>query len=95
MVHEVDVEVGILIEDELAIGRALVVECIIGNRRKRRFQTSQTFERGLRPRIFLAVEREAAVLAKNRHEALVEMSTLDGSRRPLLAFEAELIDVLP
>jgi len=23
------------------------------------------------------------------------MSTLDGSRRPLLAFEAELIDVLP
>src|SRR5689334_4253433 len=95
VMHEVDVEVGIFVEDELAIGRSPVVERIICNRRKRRLQAGQPFERGLRPRVFLAVEREAAILAKNRHEALVEMSTLDGSRRPLLAFEAELIDVLP
>ena len=62
---------------------------------KRRLQAGQPFERGLRPRVFLAIEREAAVFAVDRHEALVEMAALDGGRRPLLAFEAELIDILP
>ena len=82
-------------QDELAIGRALVVERIVRNRRESGLQAGQPFQRGLRPRIFLAVERKAAVLAIDRHEALVEMAALDGSRRPLLAFEAELIDILP
>src|SRR6478736_6597920 len=72
------IEVGILVEDELAIGRALVVEHIVGNRRKCRLQAGQSFQRGLRPRIFLTVEREAAVFAVDRHEAFVEMSALDG-----------------
>ena len=82
-------------QDELAIGRALVVERIIRNRGEAGLQAGQSLERGLRPRILLAVEREAAVFPVDRHQALVEMAALDGGGRPLLAFEAELIDVLP
>ena len=83
-----------LFEDQVAVGRAFVVERIVGDRGKGRLQSGQPFERGLRARIFLAVERETAVLAVDRHEALVEMAALDRGGRPLLAFEAEFVDVL-
>ena len=95
MVHEVDVEVGILIQDQLAIGRALVVERIVRHRRECRLQLRQRVHRGLRPRIFLAVERKAAVLAIDRNEALLEVSALDRGIGALLAFQPECIDVLP
>ena len=47
-------------------------------------RVQKTFERGLWPRIFLAIQRKAAVLAVNRHQALVEMTTLDRSSGALL-----------
>ena len=95
MMHEVDVEVGILVQDEFPIGGALVVERIVRDRRESRLQSGESLQRGLRARIFLAVEREAAVLAADWHQALVEMAALDGSRCPLLAFKAQFVDILP
>ena len=95
MMHELDVEVGIFVEDQLAIGRALVIERIVGDRRERRLELRQRFHRGGRPRILLAVERKAAVLAIDGHEALLEVAALDGGVRTLLAFEPERVDVLP
>jgi hypothetical protein len=80
-------------EDQAAVGRTLVVERIIGDRGKSGFQPGQPFERGLQSRIFLSVERETAVLMGNRHQALVEIAALDGGCRPLLALEAQFIDV--
>src|SRR5436190_24077702 len=93
--HEVDIEAGIFVEDELAIGRALVVERVVRNGGKRRLQPGQRFHRGLRPWIFLALERKAAVFAENGDQALLEMAALDRGVRTLLAFQPEGIDVLP
>ena len=90
----VDLETGMLLQDQVAIGGALVVERIIRHRRECRLQRGETFQRGLRPRILLLVEREAAVLAINRHEALVEITIGDRVRRPLLAFQPEPVDIL-
>ncbi len=59
------------------------------------FRAGEPFERGLRPRIFLAVERQAAVLAMNRNEALVEVAVPDGVGGLLLALEPKPVDVLP
>ena len=59
------------------------------------FSAGEPFQRGLRARIFLAVERKAAILAVNRHEALVEMPALDRGAGALLAFKPKLINVLP
>ena len=87
--HEIDLEVGIFLQDQVAIGGALVVERIVRHRRERRLQTGQPFERGLRPRIFLPVEREAAILAMDRNQALVEIAGLDGGGGLLLALEPE------
>ena len=95
MMHEVDVEIGIFRQDELAVGRSPVVDRVVGDRRKGRLQAGQTLHRGLRPRIFLAIEREAAVLAINRNEALLEITARDRLRGALLAFETERVDVLP
>src|SRR5207253_2319693 len=75
-------------------GRAFVIERIVGDRSEGRLESGQPFERGLRPWILLAVERETAVLAIYRHETLVEMTALDRYRSAFLAFEAQLIDVL-
>jgi len=78
---EVDLESGIFLQDQAAIGSALVVERIVGDRRECRLQPGQRLDRGLRPRIFLVVERQAAVLAVDRDKALVEMAALDRRRR--------------
>ena len=93
--HEVDVEVGIFVQDQFAVGRALVVERVVRDCGECGLETRKTFHRGLRPRIFFAVERKAAVLAMNGNEALAEMAALDGGSRSLLAFQSELVDVLP
>ena len=95
VMHEVDVEVGIFVQDQFAVGRALVVERVVRDCGECGLETRKTFHRGLRPRIFFAVERKAAVLAMNGNEALAEMAALDGGSRSLLAFQSELVDVLP
>src|SRR4029077_20561576 len=95
MMYEIDIEIGIFFQDEIAIGRALVVERIIRHRSEGRLEAGKPFERGLRPRIFFTVEREAAVLAMDRYQAFVEMTALDGGCRTFLALEPELIDILP
>src|SRR3569833_2134391 len=95
MVHEIDVEVGVFVEDELTIGRALVIERIVRDRGECRLQTGKSLQGRLRSWVFLAVQRQAAVLAIDWYEALVEMSALDGGGRALLAFQGEFIDILP
>ena len=95
MMHEFDLKVRIFLQDPIAIGRSVVVERIIRDRRKGRLQPCQRFERGLRPRIFLAVEGKAAVLAMDRNQALAEMAGLDVCGGLLLALVAEPIDILP
>ncbi len=94
MMHKINVEARMFFENEIAVGRAFIIERIVGDRGKRCLQPGQPLERGLRARIFFAVERETAVLAGNRHQALVEMSALDCGCRPLLALEAEFVDNL-
>src|SRR5262245_60347812 len=49
----------------------------------------------MRPRIFLAVEREAAVLAIDGYEALLEVTALDRRAGALLAFQPKRVDILP
>ena len=93
VVHEVDIEIGIFVENEVTIGRALVVERIVCDRGEGRLQSGKAFERGLRPRILLAIQRKAAVLAVNRHQAPVEMAALDRGSRALLAFQTQRIDI--
>src|SRR5205809_6242389 len=93
--HEIDLQIVVYLQDQLAVRGALVVKRIIRHRRKGRLETGQPLECGLRPRIFLAVERKAAVLIMNRDQALAEMTGLDGDGGLLLALVAEPVDVLP
>src|SRR5690348_13561129 len=83
-----------LLQDQIAVRGALVVERIVRHRGEGRLQRGEPLHRGLRPRIFLLVQREAAVLAIDRNKALVEMAVRDGMRRALLALEPKLVDVL-
>ena len=94
VMHEVDVEVRILVEDELSVGCPLVVERIIGNRRKRRLQAQPD----------LRVWSAAADIPRGRARGcrlrgstgtrlLSKWPPLIASRRALLAFEAQFIDV--
>src|SRR5260370_41756270 len=95
MMHEVDIETGMLFQNQIAIGRALVVERIVRHRGERGLQSGKSLERGLRARIFLAIERKAAILAANRNKALVEIAALDRGGCPPPAFKAPCRDVLP
>src|SRR3954454_18796993 len=91
VVHEIDVEIGVFLQNQVAIGRALVVERVIRHRAKGRLQPGKRFKSGLRPRIFFSIERKAAVLAMNSYETLVEVTVLDGGGRPLLALKPQAV----
>src|SRR5258707_15402167 len=95
MVHEIDVEMGIFLQNQVAIRCALVVKWIVRHRRKGRLQTCKSFERGLWSWIFLPVECQAAILLINRNEALVEMAVFDGVGGLLLTLEPQSVDFLP
>ncbi len=92
MVHEVDVEVRIFLQDQAAIGLALVVERIVGHRGERGLQRAQPLHRGLRPRILLTVEREAAVLAMDRDQALGRSSRSRSHARHASALQPERVE---
>jgi hypothetical protein len=95
MMHEIDLEVGILLQNQASVGRALVIEWIVRHRGESGLQTGEAFERGLRSRIFFTIECKAAILAANRNQATVEVTALDGAGRPLLTLQTQRIDVLP
>ena len=82
-------------QNQIAVGRALVVQRIVRHRREGRLQAGKPLQRGLRPRIFLAIQREAAVFAMDRHETLVEIAGADGVGGLLLALKPQRVDVPP
>src|SRR6185295_16236162 len=55
-------------------------------------ERGESFARRLRARIFLAVERERAVLAMHRHEAFREVPVPDRAVRALLALKREVVE---
>ena len=92
--HERDVEVGIFLRDELAIGRAGLVDRRIRHRLERGLERGEALARRARARIFLAVERKRAVLVVHRHEALGEVAVADRVVGALLAHQREIVERL-
>ena len=70
MMHVIDFKIRKLRQDHLAISGALFVEIDIGKRREGRLQRSQALYGGLRTRIFLVIQRQRAMLAIDRYNAL-------------------------
>src|SRR3546814_4287583 len=79
VVHEVEDQVGELLQDHAAVGVALFVEGQVGQLLERRRQAGERLEGGAGAGELLAVEGDRAVLVEHGDEALVEATLLDRS----------------
>src|SRR5690606_19648614 len=80
--------------DQLAESGAGVIDRVIHETAEGRLQLGDALQRGFRTRIFFAVQRQAAVVAIDRNQALGETAFLDGDGGAALRLDTEGIDVL-
>ena len=85
MVNMVDLEIGIFLKHQPAVGGALVVEREIRDGREGRLECGKPLQRRLWAWILFFIERQFAVLVKNRHQALAKIAIGNRGRSPLLA----------
>ena len=69
------------------------VDLEVGHGREHRLQCGQAFGRGAGSGKFLLVQRQRAVFAVHRHQALLEMSARDRRGRLALAVQRQRIDI--
>src|SRR6185437_2178024 len=81
VVHELDVDVRVLLQDQAAESGPIFADLDVGHRLERRLQAGQALGGGLRPRELLVVERQVAVLVVDRHQALGEAAFRQRHRR--------------
>ena len=93
VVDEVDLEIGIFLQDQFAERQAVGVERNIGELLEGGLERREAFGRGLRPREFLAVERDRAVVIVHGDEALFEVTGLDRGVGAALALQGKGVDI--
>ena len=91
MVDELDVEVGILLQDQAAEGGSLVVDGHVGQGLERRLEGGQALPRGLGTGKLLRVEGQGSVFVEHGHEAPGEVAVGDGVGGALLAHQGQVL----
>ena len=94
VMHVVDLDIGIGAAHDGIERLARLVYRHRHEVRKHRLQRGEPFQRGLRPREFIARQRKRTVLVVHRHHAAVEVTVLHGDLRPLLALEGQCVYLL-
>ena len=94
MVEVLDLQIRILLAHQFAIGHAGLVQRMIRHRVKRGLQSGQIRQRGVGARQFVPIERQTAVVAIHRDQALAETALGDRAAGALLAEQTELVQRL-
>ena len=89
----VDLEIGIFWKNQPAVGGTLVVERKIRDGREGRLECGKALQRRLWARVLFFIERQSAVLVKNRHEALAKITIGNRGRGPLLAQKCQSVGI--
>jgi len=95
MVDVVDLQVRIGGLHQTAEGQALLIQRHVIEGGEGGFQLTQALQGGLGPGVFLIVEGQAAVVMEDRDQALGEVAIGQGVGRPALAFQGQLVHVVP
>ena len=91
MVDVVDLEIRIDLVDQLAEGRALLVQLEVSDLGERRLQFGKPFTGRVRAWELFVVQQQLAVMVIDRHQRLVEMTVLDRVVGALLAHKGQVV----